>query len=429
MLMRTQAPDSLETWLAYIEQIHPQTINLGLDRIRPIAKSLQLTNFYCPVVIIGGTNGKGSTVRFLETILLKAGYSVGAYTSPHLLHFKERLRINNQTLSPELWVAAFEVIEKARDTTPLTFFEFTTLAALYLCRYSRDPQPETLDILLLEVGLGGRLDAVNMVEPDISVITSIELDHLDYLGPTRELIAIEKLGISRPLKPLILGSGAELTPIKAFALKHQGGFYAYGKNLQIEQSSNSWFLQTVRGRTGPWPIPPLALRNAALALQVLECLHERMPVSSIAITEGLRDARLAGRQEWREQNGILYCFDVSHNSEAIHYLATHLKVLPCQGKTYGIAALLSDKAVSALTPMVPLVDEWYLPYLRTPRAQLPEVLHAHLKTEQAKRCYTVANVEEALSALSRHLVAGDRVIIFGSFYTVAAAKQALHHED
>lgn len=406
---------TLIDWLDYIHSLHLRDIDLGLERIAVLAKSLSLTQFSCPVITVAGTNGKGSTVKFLESIYVASGYRVAAYTSPHILKFNERLRINGEAVSDDDLLAAFEFIEKARGDQHLSFFEFTTLAILSIC------QQLDLDVLLLEVGLGGRLDAVNIVEPNIAVISNIALDHTDWLGADREAIAKEKAGIIRPGIPVICGD--DDPPQSLLAAAQHNPFFCCGKNYAFEKQHDKW------SWTGPdmsylqLPLPRLKLANAATSLMVVEQLQLRLPVTQFGIIQGLKKAKLPGRFEmWRN-----LIFDVAHNPQATSYLAEQLRALPIKGRTLAVVGILKDKDIAnVVANVVPIVDQWYVGDLDVKRGARGDQISAELSTQGVKNCYNFASVLEALMQAISECCAQDRLLIFGSFYTVAIAKQYIN---
>ncbi|HYF97542.1 MAG TPA: Mur ligase family protein, partial [Coxiellaceae bacterium] len=270
---------SLDSWLDYLNKLHPTTIDLSLERIRPLAEAMGLVRFACPVICVAGTNGKGSTVRFLECAYLAAGFEVAAYTSPHILHFNERLRINDEVLSDALWLDAFKHIEVERGETTLSFFEFTTLAALWLC------QQHTLDVIILEVGLGGRLDAVNVVDNDLAIITTIDLDHQEYLGYTREAIAKEKAGVFKENGLAVCGDlDIPLTVFEEAEHKNVS-LYTLNRDYFYETYANSWVWMSAGARYDHLPLPELNIQDAATSLMAIELLQKKRAVKKKLIPQ------------------------------------------------------------------------------------------------------------------------------------------------
>jgi dihydrofolate synthase/folylpolyglutamate synthase len=424
---------SLAQWLAYIERQHPQSIAMGLDRVREVAGRMGLKRPAKKVVVVGGTNGKGSTVAFIEAVARAAGWSVGAYTSPHLLAYNERVRIDGRDAADDALVAGFEAVEAARGETPLTYFEYGTLCALWLFQRSRP------DLAILEVGLGGRLDAVNIVDPDVAVITTVDLDHQDWLGNDREAIGQEKAGIARAWKPLVLG---EDDP-PASVLRH-----AYAVGASAVRANCDFFFERLplandeeprwRWREVGWevelPLPRLAapaqLRNAATAIAALRALHKAVPKSAIA--QGIATAHVPGRLQRFEREGVAIVLDVAHNPQAARELAQWLQANPTPGRTFAVFAALGDKdlhgVVSALAGQV---DGWWLAGIDDagPRGLAVADFVQRLAGTAAAEGPSHATAREALLAALAQARRGDRILVFGSFHTVAAALQVLQVQE
>ncbi|WP_425473035.1 bifunctional tetrahydrofolate synthase/dihydrofolate synthase [Vulcaniibacterium gelatinicum] len=415
---------SLADWLAWIERQHPKAIALGLERVREVAARMGLRRPARKVITVGGTNGKGSTVAFIEAIARAAGWKVGAYTSPHLLRYNERVRVDGVEATDEALAAAFAAVEAARADTPLTYFEYGTLAALWLF------QRAGLDLAVLEVGLGGRLDAVNLVDPDVAVITTVDLDHQDWLGPDRETIGQEKAGIARPWKPLVLG---EDDP-PASVLRH-----AYAIGASAVRARCDFFFEPVDAQHWRWrevgfsvelPMPrlaaPVQLRNAATAIAALRALGRPLPKAALA--EGVAAAMVPGRLQRIERDGVAWLLDVGHNPQAARALADWLRASPHAGRTWAVYAALADKdAAGVVAELAHEVDAWCIAGLEQagPRGEPVDAFAERLAgtaAATAVRCDTVA---EALAAVRAEARAGDRVLVFGSFHTVAAAQAVL----
>ncbi len=406
----------LPQWLSYIESLHNKPIELGLERVNLVAQKLQVTSFQCPVVTVAGTNGKGSSVAFLASIYSAAGLNVGTYTSPHLLRFNERIHIANQAIGDEELLQAFERVEAAREEITLTYFEFATLAALVLFKAAK------LDVLVLEVGLGGRLDAVNIIEPDIAIITSIALDHMDWLGDTKEAIGYEKAGIFRLNKPAICGEPDPPTSILQTAQQLSAPLYSVGVDFDFEQDSpTSWYWRYQDTRYTNLPIPHLPLPNAATVLMAIHCLQEILPVSREAMTQGLKQATLAGRFQ-RFSDPVETILDVAHNPAAAEYLAKRLSALPKLGTTRAVVSILSDKDMpETLRPLLPLVDIWYVATLDLPRGSTAEKM-ANCLEKLGVPAYDTRLTESVMGAYKQALKeadALDRIVVFGSFHTVS----------
>lgn len=415
---------TLNDWLHYINSLHSREIDLGLTRIRAIAEKLNIFNFSIPIITVAGTNGKGSVIRFLESFYISEGYRVAAYTSPHILHFNERLRINEQPVSEECFIEAFSTIEKSRDDIPLTFFEFTTLAALWICLNS------PLDVLLLEVGLGGRLDAVNIIDCDMAVITSIDFDHMDFLGDNREHIGFEKAGILRRERPLVCGDPNPPESICKRVLEMNAQGYFFGKDFHHTLHKSHWEWLGPHSHYSFLPLSHLKIQNAATALMACELLQFRLPVSYASITKGLTHARLSGRFEIVDST-IMTILDVAHNPQSAGYLAQRLKEAKCMGRTRAVVGILEDKDVkNILIPLVPCVDDWYTGCLKneTSRGMNGESIHRALRAEGVKNCYNFSSVQWAYQQAAADSYPGDRIVVFGSFYTVGAVKKYLTRE-
>jgi dihydrofolate synthase / folylpolyglutamate synthase len=416
---------TLEGWLDYIEQQHPKSIELGLDRVREVATRLRLGKPAKQVVTVGGTNGKGSTVAFIEAIARAAGLKVGTYTSPHLLRYNERVRIDGREASDAELVAAFEAVEAARADTSLTYFEFGTLAALWLFQRS------DLDLAVLEVGLGGRLDAVNLVDADVAVITTVDIDHVDWLGNDRESIGFEKAGIARAWKPLVLGEIDSPSSV----LRHA---YAIGANA-IRLGSD-FFHEPVDAMHWRWrdagfgielPIPALAApvqrANAATAIAALRALDIGLPDTALAA--GVAAAMLPGRLQRFEVAGTPVIVDVGHNPQAARELAAWLQSEPAHGRTLAVFAALADKDVDGIVnALEDAVSRWFLAGLESVagRGQSVDEFAARLAETAAAGGSRHASVSAALDAARAQADTGDRILVFGSFHTVAEALAALH---
>ena len=420
---------TLADWLAYIERQHPKSIDMGLERVREVAARLRLEKPAKQVVTVGGTNGKGSTVAFIEAIARAAGWRVGAYTSPHLLAYNERLRIDGRDADDAQLVAAFEAVEATRGEVALTYFEYGTLAALWLFERAR------LDLAILEVGLGGRLDAVNLVDADVAVITTVDLDHQDWLGNDREAIGFEKAGIARAWKPLVLGEDdppasvlRHAYAIGASAIRANCDFF-FARLPDAVGSPPQWRWREVGWRVD-LPLPRLAapaqLRNAATAIAALRALKRPLPKDAIA--RGVATADVAGRLQRFPRDGVEIVVDVAHNPQAARELAAWLAQAPVAGKTFAVFAALGDKDVAGVARALgERIDRWFLAGLEAagPRGGSAEALAARLEGTPAATGTVHADVEAALAAARAQARAGDRILVFGSFHTVAAALRAI----
>ncbi len=411
--------DSLQDWLARLQRQHPTAIELGLERVGAVAARMQLEKPAPCVITIGGTNGKGSTVAFIEAIARAAGLRVGAYTSPHLLRYNERVRIDGVDASDAGLVAAFEAVEAARGDISLTYFEAGTLAALWL--FAR----AGLDLAILEVGLGGRLDAVNIVDPDVAVITTVDLDHMDWLGEDREDIGVEKAGIARAWKPLVLGDDEPPSSVLRRAYAIGASALRMGCDFFVDRDDDGWRWREP-GFILDLPLPelvaPVQLRNAAVAIAALRASPLEIPGSAWA--QGIASARVPGRLQRLECDGIEYRLDVGHNPQAAKALAEWLRDQPKRGQVHAVYAALADKDVEGVTSaLAPEIDRWHLAALDVEnRAQDADVLATRANLPAATRH---ADVAAALSHVQSLAKAGDRVLVFGSFHTVEAALHAL----
>jgi dihydrofolate synthase/folylpolyglutamate synthase len=416
--MTSTRTHSLAEWLSYIEQQHPATIDMGLERVRAVATAMGLGQPAPHTIVVGGTNGKGSTVAFIEAIARAAGWRVGAYTSPHLLRYNERVRIDGEDASDAALIAAFNAIEDARGSTTLTYFEYGTLAALHLFAQAG------LDLAVLEVGLGGRLDAVNVVDADVAVITTVDIDHADWLGEDREAIGVEKAGIIRGWKPVILGETDPPSSVLARA-------YLLGANAI--RGGSDFFADTIDAQHWSWrdvgfrielPMPalrgPIQLRNAASAIAALRALDKPLPRA--AIVEGVAQARIRGRLQAFERDGVEVLVDVGHNPQAARELAAALKAATITGRTVAVFAALQDKdVVGVVEALADRVDGWHLAGLEGARAQSATALLARLAGTAAAAAATHDDVDTALQQALSAAQAGDRVLVFGSFHTAAQA--------
>lgn len=411
------------SWLSYISSIHPIEMDFGLDRLKTVEQPLGWKNFTCPVITVGGTNGKGSCVSFLESIFTAAGYRVGTFTSPHLMQFHERIRVNGNPVNDSTLIQAFLAVEQSRKEISLSFFEFTFLAALRV--FNQLP----LDLVILEVGLGGRLDAVNIVDADIAVITTIDLDHTDILGPDRETIGAEKAGIFRHKKPVVCGDARPPLSLRDYASKLSAQWHALGENFHFECGSEgqewSWYSSKQRLQF----LPSLALKhqNAATSLMVTELLQDRLPVNDAALRQGLARTVLAGRFEKIALKSSFCYVDVAHNPEGTRWLSQQWQKIPVQGKRIAVFGMLRDKNIAeSVQSLLHYVNSWYTATLSVPRGASAQHLKEILNQQGAKGCYAFETVEAALeAAIADADLSQDVILIFGSFYTVSAARRFL----
>lgn len=405
--------------MAWIEGLHPEEIELGLDRLRPVYQALK-PDISCPVVTVSGTNGKGSVVASLEAIYGAAAYRTAAYTSPHLVDYRERLRIGGKMLTEADWCAAFMAVDTARGSIPLTYFEFGTLAALWLARQA------AVDVLILEVGLGGRLDAVNIVDADVAVITNVALDHLDWLGPDRDSIGREKAGIARAGRPLVIGEAEVPDSVLSTARSLGAGLYRAGHEFRAQRDTSGWsFHSDASVRAGlPQPLlqGPHQLENAATALMVITLLQHRLPVQQQDVRQGLLSARLPGRFQIEPAADGLpeVVLDVAHNPAAAGILAAALTTRPAAGRTLAVVGMLRDKnQAETLKPLLPLVDQWHVCTLAGSRGGSAAALASVLKgLAGGKPVFEYDAPEAAWQQVKDLARSDDRVLVFGSFQTV-----------
>jgi dihydrofolate synthase/folylpolyglutamate synthase len=412
---------SLEQWLAYQAQVHPQAIDLGLERLRAVLDRLQWRQPAVPVITIAGTNGKGSVSAYCASILRAAGFRVGTFTSPHLREYRERVRVNDRLAHAEELVAAFEKIEAARGAVALTFFEFNALAALLIF------EAAALDAWVLEIGMGGRLDAVNVVDPDVAVVTSIGLDHQEYLGDTLEAIAAEKAGIFRAGKPAVIGGREPSLVLERVAR----GLSAPLKRLAIEYNyvldGAGW-----RYRGTHWDLPHLPapalegdiqFTNAATALAALEELAPRLDIPAPAIARGLTGVRLAGRFQSIEPGaGPAWVLDVAHNPDAARVLAANLKANPISGRTLAVCGILADKDAAGIVSMLDrCIESWWCASVEGTRGRSGGSLADEVRKLVRTPVVAADSVASACEAASSAAAPADRVVVFGSFHTVGPA--------
>lgn len=420
---------TLDDWLAWIERQHPKTIAMGLERARAVAAAMSLPRPAPRVITVGGTNGKGSTVAFIEAIARAAGWKVGVYTSPHLLRYHERVRIDGAEADDAALVAGFEAVETARaglgaEAPTLTYFEYGTLAALWLFARSG------LDLAVLEVGLGGRLDTVNLIDADVAVITTVDLDHQDWLGDTIEAIGAEKAGIARPWKPLVLGDDDPPASVLRHAYAIGASALRIGCDFFFERVDDAHWRWREIGCELELPLPalsaPVQLRNAAVAIAALRALPGERPQAAFA--EGVRSARIGARLQRFERDGVEIVVDVGHNPQAARALAAWLDAAPAAAPVHAVFAALADKDHAGIVaPLTGRIDRWWLAGLDEagPRGLSVEALVERLAGTAAAAGECAETVAEALAGALRATPAGGRILVFGSFHTAAQAVRAL----
>ncbi len=417
-------PTTLAAWLAYLETLHPKAIAMGLDRVAAVAARMAIGP-PCPVVTVTGTNGKGSTCALLDSMLRAGGYRSALYTSPHLVAYNERVRIDGAAAADDALIAAFNAVEDARGDVPLTYFEHGTLAALWLFAHARP------DAMVLEVGLGGRLDAVNIVDADVAVVTSVDLDHMDYLGPTRDDIAREKAGVFRAGRPVVCGEPHPPDPLLAHARALGAPVSLLGRDYGYVAADGQWDYWGPLGRRHGLPHPalrgPIQLANAATAIAALDLLHERLHVGAGAIRTGLVTVELAGRFQVLAGRPTIV-LDVAHNPQAARVFAATLDAMGFHPRTIAVLGMLGDKDVDGVVRALrSRVDRWHVASLPGPRGAGAALLRERLLGAgvEAAAIHAFDDVAAALAAAKGEAHDADRIIVFGSFLTVGAALATL----
>ncbi|MBK4765055.1 MAG: bifunctional tetrahydrofolate synthase/dihydrofolate synthase [Pantoea sp. Brub] len=401
-----QDNDSLKSWINYLENLHTKTINLNLDNVYLVANRLQLLNPAKFVFIVTGTNGKGTTCYVLEKLLINAGYSVGVYNSPHLINYTERVRIQGQELSDAQHVNSFLNIELNRKNTLLTYFEFSTLSALHLFKIIK------LDVVILEVGLGGRLDATNIIDADIAIITNIDLDHTNFLGNTRESIGREKAGVFRTNKLAIVAEQNMPNSISTIAKQKNTKLLKIHQEWNYKTTNLNWSLYDSYGKLENLPLLNIPLVNAASALVALR--SAKFKISELNIRQNLPCISIPGRFQIINQHPKII-LDVAHNPHAANYLAARLISLRKIGKIHAIVGMLKDKDIQGtLCALEMQVDYWYCITLNCPRGAKGDQLSTYLVKSQV-----FSDIKNAWQTALKKLNTQDILLVFGSFYTVA----------
>lgn len=414
-------PATLADWLAWIERLHPKNIALGLERLRVVAGRMSL-RLDCTVITVAGTNGKGSTCAMLESILLQAGYRVALYTSPHLVHFNERARIDGVPASDTQLLAHFEAVERARGDTPLTYFEFSTLAILSLFA---ELAP---DVAILEVGLGGRLDAVNLVDADCSIVTCVDIDHADYLGDTREAIGWEKAHVFRTGRPAICSDPVPPASLVDFAREIDADLWLFGRDFNYAGDRQQWSYGGRAQRRNSLAYPALRganqLLNAAGVLAALEALRDRLPVTQQAVRQGLATVELPGRFQVLPGRPSVV-LDVAHNPHAAAHLASNLDGMGFFRTTWAVFGAMADKDIEGIVGHLKgRIDHWLLVDLPGARAASAAALVQRLAAAGVvagpeHQVEIHASPREAVAAARERAGQDDRIVVFGSFLTVA----------
>jgi dihydrofolate synthase/folylpolyglutamate synthase len=409
---------TLQQWLDWCEQLHPVAIDMGLDRVQAVASRLNL-RFDCPVITVAGTNGKGSTCAMLEAVLLQAGYRTGVYTSPHLVRFEERCRLHGESASAEVFADAFAAVEAVRGDVSLTYFEFSTLAILHMMASAQ------LDVAILEVGLGGRLDAVNIIDADCAVITSIDLDHMAILGQDRERIGFEKAGIIRAGRPVIVSDPVPPQSVLDHAAALGADVWLFGRDFNFSGDKQQWAWAGRERRYSGMAYPALRganqLINASGVLAALDALRQRIPVTAQAVRNGLAMVELPGRFQIVPGQPVLV-LDVAHNPHSVAALAANLDAMGFYPTTHAVFGAMADKdLLPMLQKLNPMVDKWYFTDLPLPRAAKAADLQQAWQAQNTRKDTASSVHTEPMLALQAAIDAADpadRIVVFGSFYTV-----------
>lgn len=416
---------TLADWLSHLETAHPTVIELGLERVGIVKERLGI-KLDCPIIIVGGTNGKGSTCAMLESMLMQGGYKVGLYTSPHLIHFNERARINGESASDDDFIWAFDEVELAKQSISLSYFEFTMLACVKLFADAK------LDVVILEVGLGGRLDAVNIFDADVAIVTSIDIDHVDYLGDTREAIGFEKAGIFRAGRTAICSDPSPPHSLIDHAKKIGADLWLFGHDFNYAGDQQQWNFAGRQQRRNSLAYPSLRganqLLNASAALAALEALRDRLPLGAQEIRTGLVMVDLPGRFQVLPGRPAVV-LDVAHNPHAAAVLHQNLDNMGFHPYTYAVFGAMQDKDIAGIIHQLKdNVDHWCLTDLPTPRAAKADYIEGLLNkqhiagdTDHSIQCFEnpAAAYTYALSKAGEN----DRIAVFGSFLTVAGVMQ------
>jgi dihydrofolate synthase/folylpolyglutamate synthase len=417
-----EPPNTLEDWLAHCERLHPTAIDMGLERVRAVAQRMNI-RFDCPVITVAGTNGKGSTCAMLESILGQAGYRTGLFTSPHLVHFEERLRLLGQSVDASNLIAGFAAVERARslngNVISLSYFEFSMLAIFEVMVRSN------LDVVILEVGLGGRLDSTNIIDADCAIITSIDLDHMEVLGPDRESIGREKAGIMRTGRPVIVSDPVPPQSVLDHALEIGADLWRVGRDFNVSGDKQQWSWAGRGRRYSGLAYPALRganqLVNAAGVLAALTAVRERLPVTAQAVRNGLAFVELPGRFQIIPGQPTLV-LDVAHNPHSVAALAANLDAMGYFPTTHAVFGAMADKDLaSMLTKLLPLLDRWYFTDLPLQRAAKATALMAQWKALNSRKDAQGATFADPMQALQAAIAAADpadRIVVFGSFLTV-----------
>jgi dihydrofolate synthase / folylpolyglutamate synthase len=415
---------TLDQWLDWQSTLHPQEIELGLERVATVWRRLKPAGLEGPVITVAGTNGKGSCVAMLESIYRQAGYRVGAYTSPHLVRYCERIRLDGMAVDEGRLCEVFDAIDRAREEITLTYFEFGTLAALSIFAEER------LDLVILEVGLGGRLDAVNIIDADLALITTIDLDHVGWLGESREAIGVEKSGIMRAGRPVVLADAAMPASVHREAVRIEARVYALGREFDFRKAEKHWRWIDARGDSLDLPMPSLTgagqLQNASAVIMACHLMCPQLEFKSADLADGLRQVSLPGRmQEIPGRPGIV--LDVAHNRQAIEGLRARLRLHPLQGRILAVFGLLADKDAAAVADLMrDTIGAWFLMDLPGDRGRSADDLARILREAGITApVHAYPGFAEAYAGVRSAAQDDDLILIFGSFLVVGEAMQHL----
>ncbi len=408
--------DSLSVWLSYIEKIHPNDIDLGLDRVFKVKNAANIFPKF-PVILVGGTNGKGSTCSFIESILNESGLNIGCYTSPHFRRFNERIRINKHEVSNDKIVESLHYIENQRQEIPLTYFEITTLAAVNI--FINDE----VDIAVLEVGLGGRLDAVNAFDPIVSILTSVSLDHQNYLGDTVDLIAFEKSGIFRKNKPAIVNHKNPLPSLISTVKKLKSELSLLNSDYKIIQNGPNLHYTSDISSYSNLPLPNLIgehqKNNLAGALRCIDFIKDYFPISEKEIITGIKNVKINGRFEIIKLNPFIVA-DVAHNQEAAISLASTFKLKKLKGNTIAVFSILRDKNIDeVVAPFFEIVDEWHIAEIESERSAPIEQIEKSTQQKKTKSIRKYKSLKKGYQEALNKSKDDDNILIFGSFFVIS----------
>lgn len=404
----------INQWVHWIQSLHCKEMDLSLERVQAAAIKLNLLGPRPPVITVAGTNGKGSCVRGLESIYWQAGYKTGAFTSPQLLRINELIRINGVEIDDESLCKAFKKIAPICEQVSLTLFEFNTLAAFVIFNEAK------LDVWILEVGLGGRYDAVNVVDADVAIIASIDLDHTEWLGDTREKIALEKAGIFRSDKPAVCGDFNPPYTLLDYAKDNQVPLYCQSRDFSFNKILDGWNWSYQNKFLKELPLPQLALQNMSTVLMAIELMQERLPVDEQSIRRALQEVKLPGRIQIIPGD-VMTILDVSHNPASVAMLAKWLKENPAKGKTCAVFSMLGDKDIlSSLNEIKDQIAAWFIAPLEGKRAASIETMINNFKDALIDNFSNLNSIKEAYHGAVKACQPGDRIVVFGSFHTVGS---------